>query len=442
MRKVPLKNIRWLKKELPLLNEAGVINAADANRIATYYETQTAATGRAVWAVIAFSILGAWLIGSGIILLFAHNWDALSRNERAVISFLPLLFGAALSFTALLRNGKTALREASGIFHALAVGGVIALIGQTYHLPSDVPAFMLTWALLAAPLMFLLSSTGAYLIYLALITAWTGLAQIEYRQAAGYWPLLIPALLYLRQLLRRDRRAPATLFALYGILFSITISLGIVFERTVPGLWTMAYAALLTGFYLLGSTRYEEEEGWSNPLKLFGIIGIAALAYMFTWTHFWEDIGWDYCRADWRYQRWGIWMDGGITLTLLGGWAAAAVKAFRKNSAETVILSLFPVLATACFLIGAETPAAHIANALIFNGYFLALGVLFIALGCRSLKLRQLNGGMILLCLLITTRFFDDEFGFLARGIAFIALGGCFLAANLIILRKKKEVTA
>jgi len=440
MRKVSSKKIAWLKRELFVLEQDKVLTTEAAERVKNYYATQTTCTGGATWAITVFSIIGALLIGGGVILLFAHNWDELSRNTRALISFLPLILGSALSFTALLHNGKTALREAAGIFHALAIGSSIALIGQTYNLSSDAPAFLLIWALLTTPLIFLLSSTGAYLIYLALITSWTGLAQNEYRQAVGYWPLLLPALVYLRQQLRQNRHSPVSLLALYGLLFSITISLGIVFERTLPGLWTIAYAALLTGFYLLGITYYKDEDGWNNPLKLFGLISIPVLAYIFTWTHFWTDIGWDYCRVDWRHQWWGIWMDGGITLTLIGGWAVVVVKAFRKNSVETTLLSLFPLLAAICFLIGAGTKTADTVNALIFNTYFLSLGILFIALGCRSLKLRQLNGGLFLLSLLIITRFFDDEFGFLVRGIAFIVLGTCFLVANLIIARKKKEV--
>ncbi len=442
MRKVSSKNICWLNSELPLLEKADVLTGDAAKRIKTYYEKETVPLSGAGWAVTVFSIIGALLIGGGIILLFAHNWDGLSRNARAVISFLPLLLGAALSFTALLCSGKTALRESAGLFHALAIGGCIALIGQTYHLPSDMPAFLLSWALLCVPLMFLLSSTGTCIVYLALITGWTGVAQNEYRQAVGYWPLLLPALIYIYRLLKKDARSPATLLALYGLLFSITISLGIVFERTVPGLWTMAYAALLTGSYLLGITHYRDETGWSNPFKLFGTVGIALLAYLFTWTHFWDEIGWNYCRTDWGYERWGIWTDSAITLALIGGWAVIAVKAFKKNSGETTILSLFPILATVCFLTGSLTDLAEVINALIFNSYFLALGILYIVLGCRSLRLRQMNGGMFLLSLLIVTRFFDDEFGFLARGISFIILGAAFLTANLIIARKKKEVSA
>lgn len=442
MRKVSSKNVDWLSQELPLLEEAGALTAETAGRIKSYYTEQTTGTGGAGWAVTAFSILGALLIGGGIILLFAHNWDELSRNARAAISFLPLLLGAILSFTALLCNGKPALKESAGLFHSLAIGGCIALIGQTYHLPSNMPTFLLSWALLCIPLMFLFSSTGACLMYLALITGWTGVAQNEYQQAVGYWPLLVPALFFLRQRLRKNTHSPDTLLTIYGLLLSITIALGIVFERTVPGLWTMAYAALLTGCYLIGITHYEASTDWGNPLKLFGTVGIALLSYLFTWTYFWENIGWSYCRTDWGYERWGIWTDSAITLALICGWASIAVKAFKKQSIETSVLSLFPILATVCFLVGSLTDLADVINALIFNSYFLALGVLYIVLGCRSLRLRQMNGGMFLLSLLIITRFFDDEFGFLARGIAFIILGAAFLTANLIIARKKKEVSA
>ncbi len=59
--------------------------------------------------------------------------------------------------------------------------------------------------------------------------------------------------------------------------------------------------------------------------------------------------------------------------------------------------------------------------------------------GCKRLRLRELNGGMFLLSVLIVTRFFDSEFGFLARGIAFIVLGIGFLAANLVIARRKRR---
>jgi uncharacterized membrane protein len=391
------------------------------------------------WAIAAFSILGSLLIGAGIILLFAHNWDGLTRPTRAVLSFFPLILGAGLSIIALIKKGGVALRDSAGLFHSLAAGSSIALIGQTYHLPSDAPAFLLTWALLIMPLMFLLRSTGSYLIYLALACGWSGVAQQTYGQAAGFWLLMLPPCIRLVPLIRNNRHAPETLLSLWGILFALCISTGIVFERAVPGLWIVAYSALLSGAGLLGIHIYEGRDGWSNPPKTFGLIGVALLAYIFTWEFFWEDIGWNYVRSGWKYRPWGGWLDGVVTFTFITGWAMAAVKAFRRDSIETVVLAVFPVIGILCFLIASTASSTDVLNALIFNGFLLFFGIMYIVMGCRNTKLRQLNGGMAVLSLLLVTRFFDEEFGFLARGVVFIVLGACFLTANLVMARHKKQ---
>jgi hypothetical protein len=57
----------------------------------------------------------------------------------------------------------------------------------------------------------------------------------------------------------------------------------------------------------------------------------------------WHGIGWDHIRHDWQYRTWGIGLDGGITLAVLAGWAITAMRAFRRDSIETVTLAVFPV---------------------------------------------------------------------------------------------------
>ncbi|MCF7850014.1 MAG: DUF2157 domain-containing protein, partial [Kiritimatiellales bacterium] len=218
MRKVPSANLKWIEKEIPLLEEEGVLDSAAAERLHCYYEEQTVPVSGTSWALTAFSILGALLIGAGIILLFAHNWDMLTRETRVILSFSPLLIGSLLSLAALLAGGKTALRESAGLFHAIAIGGSTALVGQTYHLPSDTPMFLLTWALLTLPLVFLLSSTGAFFIYLALISSWSAVAQDTYGQAAAFWVLLLPALLCLMIRVHRKPLEQSTLLSAWGWL--------------------------------------------------------------------------------------------------------------------------------------------------------------------------------------------------------------------------------
>ncbi len=439
MRKVSERYRQWLMKELPVLEKDGVLSRETASNIETYYSEKTA--GGMHWAIIAFAILGSLLIGSGIILLFAHNWDELGRPMRAVLSFCPLVIASIFSVLALVKNGGTALRESAGISHSLAVGSSIALIGQTYHLSSSLPPFLLTWALLILPLVFLLRSSGSFLIYLGLICGWSGVAQETYGQAAGFWLLLLPAIGRVVMMVRADRNTPDALVSWFGLLLTLAISTGIVLERTVPGLWIVAYSALLSGAGLLGLHLYGDRQGWSNPPKAFGVIGIALLAYLFTWSDMWRDIGWSYVKSGWHHKTWGIWVDSGVTIAFLAGWILCALKAFRRASIESITLAVFPIIATVCFMLGsAAGNENNVLNAVIFNGFMLFFGIMYIVLGCRSIKLSQLNGGMAILSLLLVTRFFDEDFGFLARGIVFITLGICFLSVNLVMARRRRKM--
>ena len=245
MRNVSESHRLWLMGELPALEQAGVLPPETSDRLRAYYAAN--ARGGLHWAVVAFAVLGALLIGSGIILLFAHNWDTFTRPMRTVLSACPLALGAALSAAALLRNGGTAWREGAGLFHALAVGASIALIGQTYHLHSDLPGFLLTWALLVLPMPFLLRATGPCLLYLALVCGWSAAAQDRYGQAAAFWPLLLPALAWQARLFLADGNSAQANVAFAGLFTALCVGMGLALERTVPGLWVIAYAALLSG---------------------------------------------------------------------------------------------------------------------------------------------------------------------------------------------------
>jgi len=89
-------HVLWLRRELPELVGQGVIQSEVAERIRQHYgETEMAGRTTKRWAIVLFSILGAALIGGGIILLLAHNWEELSRPMRAAISVAPLAIAAA-----------------------------------------------------------------------------------------------------------------------------------------------------------------------------------------------------------------------------------------------------------------------------------------------------------------------------------------------------------
>ena len=80
---------KWLRRELPGLIAAGVITPDVAAAIEHHYAALD--SSRKGFGFIILAAIGSALIGAGIILLVAHNWDELSRPLRCAIAFLPLV---------------------------------------------------------------------------------------------------------------------------------------------------------------------------------------------------------------------------------------------------------------------------------------------------------------------------------------------------------------
>ena len=98
---------RWLLGELPGLVAGGVIDQASAERLRHHFEADLGKDGGRRIAVVVFGGLGALLIGGGILLLLAHNWDELSRTMRAGLTMGLLLAAQALAGWALLARPRS-----------------------------------------------------------------------------------------------------------------------------------------------------------------------------------------------------------------------------------------------------------------------------------------------------------------------------------------------
>jgi hypothetical protein len=99
------------------------------------------------------------------------------------------------------------------------------------------------------------------------------------------------------------------------------------------------------------------------------------------------------------------------------------------------MIGAVPVLAV--FGWALATKNLEVVGAVMFNLYLLALGVGTLVIGMRGRRLGTVNAGMVVLAAVILCRFFDADFSFLAKGIAFIVVGIGFLTTNLVLLRWK-----
>ena len=430
------KQIRWFLGELPSLLENGVIDGAAAERLRRHYES--AAGPSRNWALTIFGILGGTLVGLGVILLLAHNWADLSRAARTALAFAPLV-AAQLLAVWIFRAGKesAAWREGVGLFWTLAVGAAIALVAQTYHIPGDAGRFALTWMLLTLPIVYLLNATGPALVYLAGITFWAIDAQSNAGQALPFWPLAALILPHVVYAARGNPYAarPALLF--WGIAFALCVAVGVTLEKILPGLWIIVYGALFAIFYLAGEFWFgEAPSAWQKPFQTFGAVGGVVLAFLLTYDWPWEEIGWRYWRHGAAYHGFAATLDYALAALLPAAAIALLVSSVRRGKAHALFIGALPILAVLGFALVAQTGEETAALAL-FNLYVFAVGLGLLVQGFRARRASTVNAGLLVVFALILLRFFDEDLGFVFRGVVFVLLGLAFLAVNLVLARKK-----
>jgi uncharacterized membrane protein len=281
-----------INKDIPELIKAGVITEDTAERIQQFYSLRDGTSGNRLF--IVFGVIGAILVGLGLILIIAHNWDELPRLTKTVFAFLPLIIGQGLcGFSLLWKKDSVAWRESSASFLFFSVGASISLISQIYNIPGNISSFMLTWMLLCLPLIYLMKSSVVSLLYLTGITFYA--CEIGYwtypdTQSYIYWLLLILALPHYYLLYKEKSKSNFLLFHNWFIPISIIITLG-TFANDTEELMFVAYFSLFGLFYLIGEVDFfAQQKPVNNSFNILGSLGTVVLLLTLSFDWFWESL--------------------------------------------------------------------------------------------------------------------------------------------------------
>ena len=157
-----------IQNDLHELVEEQVITNDVASNIEDYYRSKQDHSPNRLFTV--FGVLGSLLVGLGIILILAHNWDNFSKSIKTGFAFLPLVIGQLFVGYSILKKKSETWKEASGTFLFFAVGACIALISQIYNIPGNLSEYLLTWVILCLPLVYLLKSNALALLHIVFVT--------------------------------------------------------------------------------------------------------------------------------------------------------------------------------------------------------------------------------------------------------------------------------
>jgi hypothetical protein len=370
----------------------GLVTAEQAAAIrARYAEPEDARSRTAA----ALSVVGAVVVGVGVIAFFAANWDGIPKPLRLVL----LVAGIALAYLAAyeLRDRRGTFPHVGAALYllgAILFGSALFLVGQMYNVEAHDPFALLVWAVGTAALAAVVRTPPLTWATVAIFTAWTaweaciGIGGDE--ELASISALAIPygAALYGAGTFVRERVGAAW-----------------VRETDVDGALRGA-GLLFAAFGLFLFTFLDPADDVAGAARGVGG-GLQALA---------------------------------VVLVLAALAAAAAVAVSRRRSAAYEAGAIVAVaVATAGALFGGGNGTVW---AIAFNLLFAGLALGAIAVGYVNEEPWLVNAGVVLVAIDLVARYFDFFWDALGRSLGLIGSGLVVLALAWGLERQRKRVLA
>jgi uncharacterized membrane protein len=433
--------LRRLRAELPQWVQRGWVTPQHSESILEHAARQARGAPRHI---AAFGLLGALLLGAGVIMFFAANWDALPKLAK--LALLAAALAASYAGAGVCRaRGLAASAHGLLLLGVVLFGASIFLIAQMYHIDAHYPDGVLLWAAGALAAAALGQSQPALVAALVLALLWSGIETFAFERNP-HWPFL-PALVAAAALVYAQRWLAALRVAGWTLLIWCAFTL--VADEFLARPWSAGeplallqlYAFAGIALYIVGramesSARLAE---YAPPVVMTGAIGAAAawFALSFPELH--------------RLGTFGAlpspaWLAATVALLIL----VAALMVWRYHDTPLgslplyrkgafVWLMLAAALAVAGLLAHGEFPgwAALGYNVLAFAG-----ALWMVLTGVDRGERRIVNLGIACFGALILARYVDTFWSLLDRSYFFMVGGALLLGAGVMLERARRRLHA
>lgn len=433
------RGVAWLHAELPTLVERGVLTAEAADSLRRHYGPPDAAGGANRWGQILLASFGALLVGGGVILILAHNWDALGRPARAAIALGILLAAQGLTLYAGARRAASVpWREASAGLLVAAVGAAMALVGQTYNLGGTFEDLLRGWLWLILPVQYLTGSTLAALGFWALLavrapsTAWTTAPPLD------FWPLIFAGAPFVAiRAMRYPESWATTLLTLGAAVSTFFVGSVLTLNHGWDGMWAVFQMSFVAAIVAVASWPVGVEGiGWRRRLLYPAWILLIVLGAILSFDDPWRSL--DNTPSDFRNVNTMITAIVALGCAGFASFATIQLASAGRLATAAGTASGGLIITLHALALGGVPDAGWI----VFNLWLLAVGALSLAEGIRLTRLATANRGLLAVAACVVARFFDTDLSFLLRGLAFVALGMSCFAVNFWLMRRGRRQTA
>jgi uncharacterized membrane protein len=405
-----------------------VISKDVATKIEAYYLSKQSDSPNRLLTV--FGVLGSALVGMGIILILAHNWDNFTKTIKTFFAFLPLIIGQLIVGYVILKERSETWKESSGVFLFFAVGVSMALISQIYNIPDNLSAYLLTWVLLCSPLIYLIKSNMLAVLHVLFATSYACSYGYFLGNQTPWLYLLLLAIVaprYMNLLKKKEAQNMSSVLN-WLIPLSLIISFG-AFVKNNEQFGYLIYIILFGLLFNIGKTSFFYHQKFRrNGYYVLGSLGTIFMLLLVSFKWLWENI---FTKAiSFNSQEFYIVLFLCVVSIILLSYSYSK-KWFTRFDSFQIVFLIF----TLVFFIGL---ASSIVPIIIINALLLFLGVFSVKEGISHLSFGTLNYGLLIISALILCRFFDTNMSFVIRGLLFVSVGLGFFFTNYIIIKRQK----
>lgn len=427
------KQQRWLSIEVERWTAAKIISAEQATAIRALYREPA---GGVSWGLIVFFGIGAVVIGLGVILLFAYNWDAIPKFGKLALVFGAITAAHVGGVIEGRREGwRASLGEALSLLGTMGFGAGIWLVAQIYSINEHFPTGFLVWALGAMAMGWALRSVVHGMVAAILLTIW-GLSETLSFDAPldlASWGLLAG----IGPLIWSKRSAPllaVVLAALYVLLLGNAAHWGGTGRAFATA---FAFSAFWVAAAKLLPTRVELEP-MRRVATFFGITGFVVCSYLASFhseaRHLlrWSAEGTDRLAYAWAFH-WALFAVAAVS------WALVAWRAWRGHverlKMEDWLCPIALVYSQVAGLAGAGLDAWFVA--VVFNLVCIGVASAWMVRGCRESRMRLVVLGTVLVSLVVFARYSHLFNSLAVRGVVFVCFGAVLFAEGFFYRKMK-----
>ncbi len=385
---------------------------------------------------IVFSILGALLVGVGLVLIFVTFWKDMPLVFKGALSFVPLLAGQVSGlFVLYKKKDKVTWCEGGSVLWTAGIAATLTLIYNIFDMSISWPTLTVMVALSLMLVILLLKSVTPLAVYYGCSICW-GFSMFQEEESlfalAVSSLLVILGCVYTSELIKREKKSHRSVFAQWLSVIAVTLFVTLVgmgiddIDISMAGL--MAVAVCL---YMISLS----DSDMAMPYRFPGLMLTAGLMFFLSLGYL------GYLRAEAENIIFiGVCVIAALIVSVL-----TAKKAKDKFSLLyiAVVFIYYAVYIASLFAMGDHFVSGKTASFYpVMRIIALTAYIVMMIMGAREKKLLPINAGFIGVGAMVIAILSDSGLSMIANGFILLIFGGVLLAINFKISKAKQKTPA